>query len=93
MKVLNKVTHCLVLGNLLLSENALVHAKSLKSYPTLCNPMDHSSVHGILQAGILEWFAIPSSRGSSQLRDRTHVSYVCLHWQVGSLPLAPLEKP
>ena len=37
--------------------------------PTLCNPMDcslpNSSVHGILQARILEWVAIPSSRGSS----------------------------
>ena len=36
--------------------------------PTLCNPMDcslpNSSVHGILQARILEWVASPSSRGS-----------------------------
>ena len=31
---------------------------------------------GLLQARILEWVAMPSSRGSSQLRDRTHVSYV-----------------
>ena len=40
---------------------------------TLCNPMDcsppGSSVHGILQAGILEWVAIPFSRGSSQPQD------------------------
>ena len=35
-----------------------------------------SSVHGILQAGILEWVAISSSRGSPWLRDQTHVSYV-----------------
>ena len=34
-----------------------------------------SSVHGILQARILEWVAKPSSRGSSQPRDRTCVSY------------------
>ena len=34
-----------------------------------------SSVLGILQARILEWAAIPSSRGSSWLRDRTWVSY------------------
>ena len=44
-----------------------------QSYPTLCNPMDcsppGSSVHGILQARILEWVAMPSSRGSSQPRD------------------------
>ena len=37
-----------------------------KSHPTLCNPMDYSppgsSVHGILQARILEWVAMPSSR-------------------------------
>ena len=40
--------------------------------PILCDPMDYSppgsSVHGILQARILEWVAIPSSRGSSQPR-------------------------
>ena len=48
--------------------------------PTLCDPMGYSpsdsSAHGILQARTLEWVAIPSSRGSSQLRDRTHISYV-----------------
>ena len=42
---------------------------------TLCNPMDYnspgSSVHGILQAKILEWVAISFSRGSSQPRDQT----------------------
>ena len=46
----------------------------------LCNPMDcslpGSSVHGILQARILERTAIPSSRGSSQPRDRTWVSCI-----------------
>ena len=46
--------------------------------PTLCDPMDcsppGSSVHGILQARILEWVAISSSRGSSWPRDQTHVS-------------------
>ena len=47
---------------------------------TLCNPMDCSlpvsSVHGILQARILEWVAIPFSRASFQARDRTHVYHV-----------------
>ena len=47
---------------------------------TLCNPMDYSpggsSVHGILQARILEWVAIPFSRGSSRPRDRTRVSCI-----------------
>ena len=37
---------------------------------TLCNPMDYT-VHGILQARILEWVAIPFSRGSSQPKDWT----------------------
>ena len=47
-------------------------------YLTLCDPMDcnppSSSVHGILQARILEWAAISFSRGSSRPRDRTRVS-------------------
>ena len=48
--------------------------------PTLWDPMDWSppgcSVHGILQARILEWVAIPFSRGSSQPRDQKYASYV-----------------
>ena len=48
-----------------------------QSCPTLCDPMDcslpGSSVHGILQARILEWASIPFSRGSSQPRARTQV--------------------
>ena len=35
---------------------------------------------------------MPSSRGSSQPRDQTHISYVYLHWQEGSLPLVPPGK-
>ena len=62
----------------------------------LCDPMDCSlpgaSVHGILQARILAWVAISSSRGSSQPRDQTHV-FQLLQWQAGSLPLAPPGKP
>ena len=57
-----------------------MYAKSLQSCLTLCDAMDCSpsgcSVHGILQTRILEWVAIPSSRGSSRPRDRTHVSYI-----------------
>ena len=49
---------------------------------TLCDLMNcsppGSSVHGILQARIQEWVAMPPSRGSSQPRDRTYVSYACL---------------
>ena len=54
-----------------------MHAQSCL---TLCNPMDcsspGSSVLGIFQAIILEWIAIPLSRGSSQLRDWIHISCV-----------------
>ena len=54
--------------------------KSLQSCPTLCNPMDYrwpgSPAHAILQARILEWVAISSSRGSSQPWDRTCISYI-----------------
>ena len=44
-----------------------------QSCQTLCDPVDYT-VHGILQARILEWVAIPFSRGFSQPRDRTQVS-------------------
>ena len=42
---------------------------------TLCDPMDYT-VHGILQARILEWVAFSFYRGSSQLRDWTQVSHI-----------------
>ena len=42
---------------------------------TLCDPMDYT-VHGILQATILEWIAFPFSRGYSQPRDWTQVSHI-----------------
>ena len=51
-----------------------------QSCPTLCDPMScslpGSSVHGILQARILEWVAFPFSRGSSQAKDWTQVSWI-----------------
>ena len=51
-----------------------------KSCPTLCGPMDcspgGSSVHGILQAKILEWVASPFSRGSFQPRVWTWVCHI-----------------
>jgi len=72
----------------------VIRARSLQSCLTLCDPMDcssppGSSVHGILQARILEWAAMPSSRGSSWPRDWTHITLYFLHWQAGSLPLGP----
>ena len=51
-----------------------------QSCPTLCDPVHYSppgsSVHGIIQARILEWVAISFSRGSSWTRDRTQVSCI-----------------
>ena len=56
-----------------------MHAKLFQLYLTL-QPMDcslpGSSVCGILQARLLEWVAMPSSRGSLQPGNRTHVSDV-----------------
>ena len=67
-------------GSPLRSYAVLCCAKSLPSCLTLCDPMDcslpGSCVHGIFQARILEWVAMPSSRGSSWPRDWTHVSYI-----------------
>ena len=58
---------------------------------TLCDPMNHSppgsTVHGISQARILEWVAMPSSRGSSQPRDQT-TSPAPPALQAESLPLS-----
>ena len=64
-----------------------MHAQLFWSCPTLCDPLDcslqGSSVHGILQARTVEWVAMPSSRGTSQPRDWTHVSWVsCIGGQV-----------
>ena len=76
---------------------ACMHAKLLQSCPTLCDPRDHSSpgssILGFLQARILEWVAVPSSRGSSQPRDLTCIPYIFYIWQVGSLPQVPPGKP
>ena len=56
-----------------MENNGLV--KVTQSCPTLCNPIDYT-VHGILQARIQEWVAIPFPKGSSQPRDRTQVSHI-----------------
>ena len=57
-----------------------VHAKLLQPCLPLCDPMDYSlpasSIHEILQTRILEWIAMPSTRGSSRLRNQTCISYV-----------------
>ena len=64
------------------SSSSSTHMKKVKVLVAqlLCNPLDcvppGSSVHGILQARILQWVAIPFSRGSSLLRDWTQVSCI-----------------
>ena len=62
-------------------------AKSPKSCPTLCDPMDcsppGSSLPGVFQARILEWVTTSFSRGSSQPRYQTHISYIsCIGRQI-----------
>ena len=67
-------------------------------YKTLCDPMDcslpGSSVHGILHSSILEWGAIPFSRGSSQPRDQTQISCIASRfftiWATREAPFFPL---
>ena len=53
----------------------LVCVKVAQSCYTLCNPMDYT-IHGIHQARILAWVAVPFSRRSSQPRDWTQVSLI-----------------
>jgi len=84
------------------------HARALQSCLTLCNPRlfattrlfatpdslqpPGSSVHGILQARVLEWVAMPSSEGSSWRRDQTRVS--CSSYTAGNFFTAePPRKP
>ena len=55
---------------------------------TLWDPMDYT-VHGIVQARILEWVAFPFSRGSSQPRDQARSPAL----QADSLPSEPQGKP
>ena len=52
-----------------------IEVKVAQLYPTLCDPLVYT-VHGILQARILEWAAFPFSRGSSQPRDSNHLSRI-----------------
>ena len=67
------------------------------SHARLCNSMDCSppsySVHGVLQARILEWVARPSSRGIFPVQGSNPGLLCLLHGQVVSLPLEPPGKP
>ena len=62
--------------------------KSLSCVRLSATPWTIYTLHGILQARILEWVTIPSSRGSSQPRDQTQVSHIAT-----SLPAKPQGKP
>ena len=70
-----------------------------QSYPTLCNPMDcsspGSSIHGILQARILEWVAISFSRGSSRPRYQTcllHCRQILYYLNHQGSPITCIKK-
>ena len=97
MKQCDSDVVCELLGLLLPVPGCCGLCSVHKSCPTLCDPMGCSpldtSVHGISQARILKWVTILFSRGSSQPRDRTHVSCLpFLHWQADFFFL-PLEPP
>ena len=74
--------------------NNTMKVKISWSCPTLCDLMDSSlpvsSVRGVLQARILEWVAIPFSRGSSRPRNRTKVSCIAGNFLPAELPGKPL---
>ena len=71
-----------------------VHAKSLWLCPTLCDPMNcsppGSSIHGVLQARILEWVAMPSDLPNPGIKP---VSPAVPTLQADSLPLSHRESP
>ena len=77
-----------ILFHSIIQERNVLSAQSLQWCPTLCGPMDYSlpdpSAHRVLQARILKWVAMPSSRGSSWSRDQTWVSRVS-YMQTNSL--------
>ena len=71
--VVSRLSHSLHRGIWVSEARSCMCAKSLQSCPALCDPLDcsllGSSVHGILQARMLEWVAMASSRGASGPRD------------------------
>ena len=88
LEVLAVISFCLITNKqpylvdkfILLMDVKESESEVAQSCLTLCDPMDCSlpcsSVHGIFQAIVLEWIAISFSRGSSQPRDWTQVSYI-----------------
>ena len=75
-----KHTFQFIISPTLLVQVVIVVVLVTQSCPTLCDPTDcsppGSSVHGILQARVLEWIAVPFFRGSSWPRDWTWISWV-----------------
>ena len=88
--VVGRVMHCSLPHQVVLV--VLIAQLSL----TLCDPMDcrppGSSVHRILQARTLEWVAFPPPGGLPNLGIEPNLLHL-VHWQAGSLPLAPPGKP
>ena len=80
-----KVTYACMLS-------CFIHVWLFVTLWTVCSSPG-SSVHGILQARILEWVAISCCRAFSRPRDWSYLSYLSCIGQVGSLPLAPPGKP
>ena len=80
LKVILPTSSGLQIQGLFLWDASVVFCCLVSRVWLFCNPMDcsppGSSLHGVLQARILEWFAMPCSRGSSQPRHRTCVSYI-----------------
>ena len=78
----------------LVDKKKSVHVLVTQSCPILCNPMDcsppGSTVQGIFQARILEWIAIPFSRGYSQPRDQTLVSCIAARLFMFELQGSPI---
>ena len=81
------------MNNLVLVLGAWMYAKLLQSCPTICDPiaciLPGSSVHGILQARILEWVDL---QGIFLTQGLNPCLLCLLHWQVGSLPPPPPGK-
>ena len=71
------------------------HVPCAQLCPILCDPWTLSSVHGLFQARILEWFAISFSRGSSPSSDQTPVSCIAgrffTHWVMGKTLLGYVD--
>ena len=95
-----KAIHFLLSYNFLICWVSEWVSEVAQSCPTLCDPVEcsppGSSVHGTLQARILEWVAISFSRGSSQPRDRTQVSRIagrCFNlWATREAPVNRVDR-